>query len=102
MRLQVFSVRDNAVGAFLPPFYVRARGEAVRSFMEAVGDPQHQFAKNPDDYVMYFLGEFDDNAGMFIGGEPTRIIGALECFGPDRVTAGRAAAAGNGADKRAT
>jgi hypothetical protein len=79
MRLQVFSVFDKAVGAYLQPFFSRAKGEAVRSFADACNKSDHQFAQHGLDYVLMYMGEFDDVSGVFVCGEPTRIIGALEC-----------------------
>lgn len=86
MMLQIFSVRDQAAGAFLPPFFMRSRGEAIRAFSEAVGDPQHQFAKHVSDFTLFCIGDFDDNSGMIRPVEPVRIISGFECFGPDQVT----------------
>lgn len=83
MKLQCFSVHDKASGAFLPPFYGRARGEAIRAFTSACGDGQHQFSKSLGDYVLYYCGEFDDGAGIFIPVEPQRIISGLELGSPD-------------------
>lgn len=73
------SVLDKQVGAYLPPFFVRTKGEAVRSFMDAVKDPKHQFARHPDDYVLFQCGEFEDGTGIFSSREPDRIISAREC-----------------------
>lgn len=62
---QCFAVRDKAVGAFLGPFFVRSKGEAIRSFGDAVNDPKHQFARHLNDYALFQLGSFDDQSGMF-------------------------------------
>lgn len=84
MQILVFSVYDKAVKAYLKPFYGRSRGEAIRSFMEAVSDAKHEFAKHASDYVMFYLGDFDDATGIFSPREPERVISALECM-PDGV-----------------
>jgi len=78
MKLMIFSVLDNAVGAFLPPFMVRSRGEAIRSFSEVANDQKHQFHKNARDYVLHYLGEFDDTSGVFFTNEPERLLAAAE------------------------
>lgn len=81
MILQVYSVYDKAVAAYLNPFYARSRGEAIRSFMEACSDEKHQFARNAADYTLMYLGIWDDGSGMFtldsVGG-PETVISALE------------------------
>lgn len=64
MKLNIYSVFDNAVKAYMPIFLSRAHGEAVRSFAEAVNDPQKPFGKYSTDYTLYYLGQWDDVEGM--------------------------------------
>lgn len=79
MIVYAYSVHDKAVGAFLPVFFARSKGEAIRSFVSAVGDEKHQFALNKGDYTLYALGSFDDNNGLFSPlVDPERIISAIE------------------------
>lgn len=75
---KVFSVRDEKIEAFLPPFFARARGEAIRSFQQAVLETGHPFAKSREDFVLYELGTFDDVAGRFTSVEPIRVVSAFE------------------------
>lgn len=96
MKLQVFTVRDAAVGSFLQPFFCRSHGEALRSFSDAVSNAEHQFAKHASDYALFFLGEFDDNSGVFDSREPERVVSANEILGPDSVTGYRSGANGSG------
>lgn len=79
MILQVWCVRDKAVGAYMAPFYARSRGEALRSFMDASADA-NRFAKHAPDYDLYYLGTFDDATGLFVQGadNPERVMNALE------------------------
>lgn len=83
MKVLCYSVRDEATQAFLPPFYARHIGEAVRSFSDAVLDTSHQFHKHRSDYVLYEVGAFDDVAGGLSGKEPQRVVGALEIIARD-------------------
>lgn len=89
MKMQVFTVYDKVVGAYLQPFFVRARGEALRSFTEACNDKSNNFYKYALDYTLVYLGEYDDQSGHFISRDPERVIGANEClsdsvFPPER------------------
>lgn len=77
MELKVYSVLDKAVGAFLPPFYMRSDGEAIRSFAEACNDPK-SLGKHAEDFTLFRLGSFDDGSGLFKCGEPERVLSALE------------------------
>lgn len=60
----LMAVKDEAVGAFMAPFAVRSRNEALRSFTDAVNDPKMQFNAHPEDYTLYVVGEWDDYAGL--------------------------------------
>lgn len=81
MQLLCFSVYDKAVHAFITPFFSRAKGEALRSFMEACQDEKHQFFRHAADYTLFFVGEFDDNSGVFSPlSDPERLVNALECI----------------------
>lgn len=82
MNMFAFSVRDNAVEAFLPVFFARSKGEAVRSFVSACDTPDHQFAKNAGDFTLFGVGSFDDSSGMLSPMEPSRIMSALEAKTP--------------------
>lgn len=84
MRLEVYSVFDEAVKAFLPPFFLRSRGEAIRSFAAAVNDPQHQFHKHTKDYVLFMCGVFDDGSGTFdlLARGPELVISGLQVSEP--------------------
>lgn len=80
MKSYVCAVHDKAVGAYLQPFFVRSKLEAVRSFKEACNDPKAPFGKNALDFVLYVCGVFDDGSGMFECGEPERLLSAQEAL----------------------
>jgi len=84
MRLQVYTVYDKAVNAYMQPFYCRTKGEAIRSFTEACCDKKSNFFKYATDYVLMELGEYDDQTGLFASREPMRIVSAHEII-PDDV-----------------
>jgi hypothetical protein len=80
MKLLVFSVYDAAVGAFMSPFYARAKGEALRMFTDLANDASTNVGKHPADFVLMEVGEFDDRSGAFgLPVSPVRVIGALDC-----------------------
>lgn len=65
MKMQLIAVRDLAAQAFMQPSFVHATGVAVREFGDVVNNPEQPISRHPDDYEMYFLGEFDDSDGSF-------------------------------------
>lgn len=78
MILSLFSIYDKKVGAFSAPMMMRSKGEAIRSFTDAVGDAKSEFCRHPEDYLLNKIGEFDDNSGVVTPMlEP--VISALEC-----------------------
>lgn len=63
----VVSVKDRAADVFNRPFFVPHRNVAVRDFTDEVNRvaADNQLNKHPDDFDLYLLGTFDDNAGTF-------------------------------------
>lgn len=64
--LKVCAVRDLAVEAFGTPIFVRALGEAMRSFMDEVNREGSHFFAHPQDFELYLLAEFDDADGRLM------------------------------------
>lgn len=62
---KVFSVYDEASGAYLPPFHLNTVGQAVRAITDCVNDQNHEFGRHPSDYTLFQLGEYDDTTGIF-------------------------------------
>jgi hypothetical protein len=63
MYLQIFSIYDSKAEAYLNPFYMKTKGEAVRAVLSVMDDPQHNFTKYPQDFTLFHIGEFDDQKG---------------------------------------
>lgn len=90
MRTMQFSVYDKAVDAFMPLFPARSKNEAIRSFKAAAGDSKHEFCKNPEDYVLCFIGEFDDHSGSLVcpASGPEKIYTALDAVRENNALSG--------------
>lgn len=65
---------SKAVNAFMQPFLAPADGAAIRSFMDAVNDPKHDFGRHASDYDLYRLGDFDETEGRFDRIDPVLMI----------------------------
>lgn len=78
MILEVYSVHDAAVGAFNAPLFFRSRGEAVRSFQNAVTNEASQFRDHAADYSFWKVGLFDDSNGYLTAIENERVCGASD------------------------
>jgi len=64
MTLKVFSIRDQKAEVFNTPFFQKTHGEAERSFRELVANDQTMPGKYPEDYDLYYLGEYNDQNGL--------------------------------------
>lgn len=74
MNLILVAVKDTAVDAFQPGIHVvRARGEALRNFTDAVNDNNNKaLHQHATDFELWILGELDDNTGI-ITPKPERL-----------------------------
>ena len=63
----IVSVKDRAADVFNRPFFVPHRNVAIRDFTDEVNRvaADNQLNKHSDDFDLYLLGHFDDNAGSF-------------------------------------
>lgn len=62
-------VHDRSVDAYINLHCVRAEGQAIRQFQDAINDAQNggSLHKHPDDYDLYRIGTYnDDNAEITI------------------------------------
>lgn len=65
MILKAFSILDTKANIFNTPFLMRSTGEAVRAFSDLCNDPQSAINKHPDDYRLFYCGDFDQDHGTF-------------------------------------
>lgn len=76
-QLKVFSVKDTKGGMFLSPMLARSHGEAERMFKQATTDEKSLICRYPEDYDLYYLGEFDDATGKYdLKPAPEHIVNA--------------------------
>lgn len=66
MILKVFSVYDCKVQAYMPPFYCRTTGEALRTWESSCNDGQSMMYKHPGDYTLFEIGSFDELSGNLV------------------------------------
>lgn len=79
MNHKVYSVRDSKGEAYLPPFLQKTHGEAERSFKDLANNKDTFIAKYPEDYDLYWLGEFDDQSGKYMPLDtPQHMIKAIQ------------------------
>lgn len=77
MMYQAYSVFDTKAVAFAIPFFLPRNEVAIRAFRDALRDPSHPMAQHPEDYELFHVGSWDDNAGSFLDfGKPIFLCNA--------------------------
>lgn len=61
--MKIVAVRDRALDSFGTPFFVYAVGQAIRSFDDEINRPDSPMGQHPEDYDLYELGEYFEQAG---------------------------------------
>lgn len=67
MILKLYSVFDSKLACFGKPWYGISDAGAIREFGDAVNDgsnPNNQWFKHPEDFSLFYLGEFNDELGV--------------------------------------
>lgn len=63
---KMFSIRDSKAAAYHPPFYKKSHGEAERDFSDLASDTQTAVGKHPEDYDLYYVGQYNDETGQVL------------------------------------
>lgn len=63
--MKVFGIYDSKAEAYLPPFMMKSKGEALRALGAHVNDPQHNFCKYSEDFTLFELGSWDEVSGKY-------------------------------------
>lgn len=71
---KVYSIKDETVGFFNPPFICRSDAEAIRGFSFLINDKECQLSRYPEHYNLYVLSEFDDETGLFNFNSPVLLF----------------------------
>ena len=63
MTLDLFAIYDTKAEAYMTPFYLQNDKMALRVFADCCNDPDHTFGRNPEDYILFKLGQFNVQTG---------------------------------------
>lgn len=66
----IFSIKDRAIDGYGDPFAQPSTQHAVRWFRDLINDASTPFAKHPDDYDLYTVGDYEETKGLL---EPLKI-----------------------------
>ncbi len=76
--LTICSVYDAKTAAFHNPMYFQTRGQAWRSFADAVNQPDSDFNRHPEDYCLEQIGTFNPHTGELHSCTPQLITTATD------------------------
>lgn len=72
MKFKIFCVYDSKAEAYMQPFLMPTKGQAIRAFQTTVNDPSTDFNKYPGDFTLFEIGEWDDQTSK-IGSYDTKV-----------------------------
>lgn len=76
MMYEIVAVRDIRTNAYSQPQFVPHQGQAIRGFGDQCMDSTNNnnlMAKHPEDFELYYLGQFNDQNGRFEQLDPVQI-----------------------------
>jgi hypothetical protein len=75
MIVKVYSVYDSKAKTWEQPQFVVNKGAAARSWYDLVNQQNTQYNKHPEDYTLYEIGQWDDQAGIVTTYEKKESLG---------------------------
>lgn len=78
--MKIYSIFDKKVGAYGPVMSFQNEVDAKRYFGACVVNSDTIVGMYPEDYVLTYVGEFDDASGCITADNmPTHVVEALAC-----------------------
>lgn len=74
----IYTILDTKAAAYLPPFYMRSNGEALRAFSDEISNGDSQIAKHPEDFILFQIGTFDEQTGELSPVSPISLAKAID------------------------
>lgn len=80
--MKLFSIYDEKADSYSQPFTAAANGLAIRQLQELVNDKTTTISKYPEDFSLYFIGDFDSDRGLLLPLDtvPVLLIRAKDCI----------------------
>ena len=73
--MKVYSIYDNKAKAWTQPYYATNKATALRSFSDAVNEPDSPWAKHAEDYVLFEIGTWEEFTGELAGHDINENLG---------------------------
>ena len=87
MPKKVLTVYDSKTEEYHDPFFQKTTGEALRTWTAWCNNEETPMYKNPEDFLLLEVGEWDDDGGMIMPYEHSKTLGtAFEYKRSENVT----------------
>lgn len=63
MITKMYTIHDIKAETFMVPFFQQNDETAKRLMTHSANNPEHFVGKNPADYTLFYIGEYEDNSG---------------------------------------
>lgn len=73
MLVKVFAIYDKKSRSYRPPFFSYNEETAIRT-LRKVAETDQTICEFPEDFDLYVIGSWDDNAGEIKGTKPAFLI----------------------------
>lgn len=70
MQTEIYTIYDTKAQIYNKPFHQQNKAVALRTATDLANDPNSEIAKNPEDYIMFYLGTYDDQTAKHDLTEP--------------------------------
>jgi len=78
MKTKIFVIYDVKAQFYNKPFYLQNDAIAIRALTDLKNDPNTDIAKHPEDFILFAIGEYDDETAEIKSHEPKVMCRAHE------------------------
>jgi len=75
---KIFVIKDEKSGAHYDPFTMSNSIDAQRAFMQGMKSEKSIISQYPEDFNLYYIGEFDEMSGLITAQAPVMILTGKE------------------------
>jgi hypothetical protein len=83
MKVKLIAVLDSASGVYDGPVPTHNAQTAMRSFRQMAMNPESAIAKNPSDFSLWLVGEYNNATGEVTGAVKECLCYAVDILTPD-------------------
>ena len=79
--MKMYTIYDATLGQYFSRIFMMHNDkQAMRMFQHAVCGGDKNMSAHPDDYTLYHIGIYEEQAGIPIGHDPVRVCTGMEAF----------------------